>query len=58
MAEELIEPENTMQAEFDWRAKNCVDKASKIIHKPDTENIKQFVELGAATDNIEITNKN
>lgn len=39
--EEHIEPTNTVQTEFDEWVKNGVDKAEEIIHKSDTENIKQ-----------------
>ena len=38
--EERIEPTNTVQTEFDEWIINGLDKA-EIIHKSDTENIKQ-----------------
>ena len=39
--EERIEPTNTVQTEFDEWIINGLDKAEEIIHKADTENIKQ-----------------
>lgn len=39
--EERIEPTNTGKTEFDEWLKSGLDKAEEIIHKSDTENIKQ-----------------
>ena len=39
--QERIEPTNTVQTEFDEWIINGLDKAEEIIHKSDTENIKQ-----------------
>lgn len=39
--EERIEPTGTVQTEFDEWVQNGLDKAEEIIHKSDTENIKQ-----------------
>ena len=39
--EERIEQTNTVQTEFDEWIINGLDKAEEIIHKSDTENIKQ-----------------
>ena len=39
--EERIEPTNTVHTEFDDWVTDGLDKAEEIIHKSDTENIKQ-----------------
>lgn len=39
--EERIEPTNTVQTEFDDWVTDGLSKAEEIIHKSDTENIKQ-----------------